>query len=235
MKPSPAVLAPPLAAPRARKRSKLLLAVAALLLGALAYAAVDLFAPRTTSLRQFDAAEIGRLETAMWRSYYDKERLLLFRQLAETLRTQYGLPYLRSNAVAFRAAKAAFVFKEGKGRGDYEKALPDLVRYYAAIREVSDAPFDVEKAAKLELEWWIIHRERQRHPRADLDRLLADLPATLYNLPAEKFAEHARLRAEAMLIRDDRAEAGGVSEADWRRIDELLRASWQSLHRAVNE
>jgi hypothetical protein len=109
------------------------------------------------------------------------------------------------------------------------------VKYYAAIREVSDVAFDVERAARLELEWWIIHRERKSHPRADLDRSLAELPAAIYNLPAEKFAEHARLRAEAMLIRDERAEAGGVSEGDWRRINELLGASWQSLHRAVNQ
>ena len=47
--------------------------------------------------------------------------------------------------------------------------------------------------------------------------------------------EHAALRAEAMLIRDDRAEQGGVTEEDWQRIDGLLRRSWRSLYRAVNE
>jgi protein involved in polysaccharide export with SLBB domain len=55
----------------------------------------------------------------------------------------------------------------------------------------------------------------------------------MYQMPVEKMMEHARLRAEAMTIRDARAEAGGVSEADWQRIEELLRASWQSLQRAV--
>jgi hypothetical protein len=233
MKPAPAIAAHH--APAARRRLRKLRLVAAAVFATLAWVAVDLYRPVSSSLKKFDAAETARLETAMWRSYYDKERLLLFRQLAEMLRTQYGLPYLRSYAVAFRAAQSAFVFKEGQGRTDYEKALPDLVKYYAAIREVSDAPFDVERAAKLELEWWIVHRERKRHPRADLDRALAELPAVIYNLPVEKFAEHARLRAEAMLIRDERAEAGGVSEDDWRRIDGLLGASWQSLHRAVNQ
>jgi len=38
-----------------------------------------------------------------------------------------------------------------------------------------------------------------------------------------------------MLIRDERAEAGGVGEEDWRRIDELLCASWRSLRRAVGD
>lgn len=46
--------------------------------------------------------------------------------------------------------------------------------------------------------------------------------------------DHGRLRAEAMTIRDTKAEQGGVTEADWTRIDELLHQSWRSLHEAVN-
>jgi hypothetical protein len=205
----------------------------AVFIALLVWAGIDLFVPRQTRLREFDAKEVARIETAMWQSYYDKERLALFGQLAELLRKQYRLPLLRSNTVAYQAAKAAFVFKEGRGRSDYEKALPNLVKYYGAIRAVSDIAFDVERVAKRELEWWIIHRERKNYARADLDRSLAELPAAIYQMPVEKFAEHARLRAEAMLLRDRQAEQGGVSEADWRKIDELLQASWQSLHQAV--
>lgn len=208
--------------------------ILALLVGLMAWVGYDLFAPRQTSLREFDAKEVARLETAMWRSYYDKERLALFGQLAELLRKQYRLPLWRSNAVAYQAAKAAFVFKGGRGRSDYEQALPNLVNYYSAIRQVSDIAFDVDRVAKLELEWWIIHRERNKYSRADLDRSLAELPAAIYQMPVEKFAEHARLRAEAMVLRDTKAEQGGVTEADWQKIDELLQASWQSLHQAVN-
>ncbi|HWQ36774.1 MAG TPA: hypothetical protein VNQ79_28335 [Blastocatellia bacterium] len=218
-----------------RRARKILLSIIAVIVVFAAWAAFDLFGPRATSLRQFDANEVARLETAMWRSYYDKQRLLLFRELAELMRTQYRLPYFRSNAVAFQAAKAAFVFKEGHGRSDYEKALPNLVKFYRAIHQVGDVNFNVERAAKLELEWWIIHRERKKYGREALERALAELPAEIYQIPADRLMEHARLRAEAMLIRDDKAEAGGVSEADWQRIDELLHASWQSLYKTVNQ
>src|SRR5258708_33865337 len=78
----------------------------------------------------------------MWRSYYEKQRLRLFNQLSELLRTQYHMPLVRSNATAYYAANAAFVFKQGKQRADYEKALPDLVKFYRAIRQMSDIPFD---------------------------------------------------------------------------------------------
>jgi hypothetical protein len=107
------------------------------------------------------------------------------------------------------------------------------LKFYQAVREVSDSPFDVDRAAKLELEWWIIHRQRAQHQEGDLARSLAELQAELYHVPVEKLLEHGRLRAEAMTIRDNKAEAGGVTEEDWAKIAELLRSSWRSLSAAV--
>jgi hypothetical protein len=204
--------------------------VLALLIGGVLY---DLYFPRTTQLREFDANEVARLETAMWRSYYEKQRVKLFNQLSELLRTQYHMPLVRSNQVAYYAANAAFTFKKGSGRADYEKALPDLVKFYGAIRKMSDIPFDVDRVARLELEWWIIHRERARHPPGDLEKSLAELQAEIYRVPVDRLMEHGRLRAEAMVIRDTKAERGGVTEEDWTRINELLKQSWNSLAQAV--
>jgi hypothetical protein len=98
---------------------------------------------------------------------------------------------------------------------------------------MSDIDFDVYKVSKLELEWWIIHRERENHAPGDLARALAELQAAIYNVPVERVMEHGRLRAEAMTIRDTKAERGGVTEADWAKINDLLRQSWGSLAQAV--
>jgi hypothetical protein len=218
--------------PRSKWRRRLLFLT--LLLAAIAaWGAYDLYGPRTSHMRDFDADEVAHLETAMWRSYYDKQQVRLFNQLAELLRTQYNMPLIRSNRVAYHAAKAAFVFKAGKQRADYEKALPYLVNFYNAVRDVSDIPFDVNRVARLELEWWIIHRQRAQHAEGDLARSLAELQAEIYHVPVEKLMEHGRLRAEAMTIRDTKSEAGGVSEEDWKKIDELLRGSWRSLSAVI--
>ena len=195
----------------------------------------DLYTPHKIDIRDFDADEIARLDTAMWRSYYDKERLKMFSELTELLQKQYKLNFWRRQLIAFYAAKAAFVFKDGKSREDYEKALPDVEKFYGEIRDISTTDFDVKKAAKLELEWWIIHRERKKYQEGDLAGALAETASAIYNLPKEKFIEHGELRAEAMKIRDTKAEAGGVTEEDWRIIDELLHKSWRSLHTVVNE
>ena len=82
-----------------------ILIVLVLLVGAVLY---DLFYPRTARMREFDPEEVARLETAMWRSYYDKKQVQLFNQLSELLRTQYHMPLVRSNQVAYYAANAAF-------------------------------------------------------------------------------------------------------------------------------
>jgi len=213
--------------------AKLLKILGVILVFACSFAAYDLYSPRTTHLRQFDADEVARLETAMWRSYYEKERFRLFRELSELMRTQYNMPFVRSNLVAYYAANAAIVFQRGKERPDYEKALPDLVKFYQEIRKMSDIPFDVNEVAKLELEWWIIHRQRAQHKPEDLPRSLANLQSAIYHIPADRFMEHGKYRAEAMTIRDTKAEQGGVSEADWTKIDELLHKSWHSLLEVV--
>jgi hypothetical protein len=220
----------------ARPKSKgrrILLSATLLVAVVIVWVGFDLYGPRTAHLRDFNPDEVARLDTAMWRSYYDRQRLRLFNQMAELLRLQYNLPFVRSNRVAYHAAKAAFVFKDGKQRSDYEKALPDLIDFYTSLRNVSDTPFDVNRAARLELEWWIIHRERAKHTEGDLDRALAELQAEIYQAPVEKLMEHARLRAEAMRMRDSKAEAGKVTGEDWARIGELLRDSWRSLSKAV--
>jgi hypothetical protein len=198
-----------------------------------AWIVADLSWPYRSNLRDFDPVEVAKLETAMWRSYYDRKPRQLFWLLAELLQNQYELPLVRSNLAAHHASRAAFVFKLGRTRDDYEKALPSLRRYYGLIRRVSTTPFDVDRAARGELEWWIIHRERAQHDPEDLVRALAELQATLFGLPTDRFLEHGARRAEAMTLRDDRAAAGGVSEDDWDTIDELLQASYGALHRAV--
>lgn len=196
--------------------------------------AFDLYTPHKVDIREFDPDEVARLDTAMWRSYYSRERLQMYSELTELLEKQYKLRFWRRQLVAFYAAKAAFVFKDGKSRADYEKALPDLEKFYGEIRRVSTTDFDAKRAAALELEWWIVHRERRKYQEGDLAQALAETAAEIYKMPAENFLEHGNLRAEAMKIRDTKAESGGVSEEDWQKIDKLLHQSWRSLHTAVN-
>ena len=210
-----------------RRASWVLAAVAA---GGAGWAAAELARPRRTDIRRFDPDEVARLETAMWRSYYDRRRLPLFGQLVALLQGQFHLQPLRAVALAGLAARAAAVFQVGASHDDYRRALPYLERYYAGIRAVSEVPFDPACAAELELDWWIVHREVGDHPAGDLEAALAELAAELYQVPAERLSAHAARRAEAMTIRDrtSRREVG-VLDDDWDRIEAVLWVAWKAL------
>ena len=177
-------------------------------------------------LREFDAHEVARLETAMWRSYYDGDRFQLFAEMSTLLRRQFQLPFWRSCLTAYHAARSAVIFQRGRDRGEYLRALPDLVDYYGQIHRASATPFDVQRVAQLELEWWIVHRQRDRYAPGALQLALAELDAAIYGRPVLDFAVPARLRAQAMLLRD----TGG----DWDRIADLLDRSWAALYDIVN-
>jgi hypothetical protein len=208
--------------------------LAAVAAGGAGWAAAELARPRRVDTRVFDADQVARLEAAMWRSYYDRRRLPLFGRLVALLQGQFHLQPLRAVALAGLAARAAAVFQVGASRADYQRALPYLERYYAGIRAVSEVEFDPRRAARLELEWWIVHREADAHRPGELERALADLAAELYQVPAERLAVHAARRAEAMTIRDRTSRrAVGVLGDDWDRIEAVLWVAWKSLAEEV--
>lgn len=120
-----------------------------------AYAVV----PRQADLRAFDPAEMARLETAMWRDYYDKRYAALFYHLYQSTRTQFGFSPLKSLHIAFSAAEAARTFQPMRSRREADAALPALVAYYRDFAPAAPVAFDVEEAARLELDWWQARRE----------------------------------------------------------------------------
>jgi len=202
------------------------LVVLAILCG---WIARDLSVTACHDLRDFDPHEVARLETDAWRSYYAREKLHLFRQMVELFRSEYHMAFWRSCVAAYYAAHAAMIFQPGHNRPEYERALPDLVRLFTLVRRGSETDFPVNEVARLELEWWIVHRERARRPRGALERALATEQAVMYQQPESFFEDHAKARAEAMTVRDTRAAAGSVSEEDWAHIRTLLNRSWISL------
>ncbi len=220
--------------PRNRRRNRRRVLTAGLSL-LLAWVVADLGWPVQSDIRSFDYRAIARMDALMWKTYYDRKPVKLFGQLARLLREQYGAPFLRSHLIAYYAARAAFLFKDGHNRTEYEKALPPLTRLYAQINRMSREPIDAHRAARLELEWWIIHRQRKHYRPGDLEWALARTAAALYHQPAEAMLSHARYRAAAMHIRDTKAVAGGLRAEDWQQVEALLLRSWRELWEAVQE
>jgi len=158
----------------------------------------------------------------------------MFFQLASLMRSQYHYSLVQSHVVAFRAARAAFAFKRGNTRAEYEAVIPDLAGYYSSLRDKSTTPFNADSVAALELEWWIVHRQRTLHEGGDLDRALANAAGAFYRVSPGTLKEYSRYRSEAMKIRDEHSEKGSLTERDWTMIGDLLQRSWRSLWRGFH-
>jgi hypothetical protein len=203
-------------------------ALAAVLLGGLvAYAAW----PRHADLRAFEPAEIARLETAMWRDYYEKRYGALFYHLYALSRTQFGFSPLDSLRVAWAAAQAAKAFQPTRSREAANVALPPLVTYYGLLASAAPGGFDVAEAARLELDWWQARREAVGPERYGL--IVARVAAITYGKqPDEPSLVISGIgRAEAMAYRDARGQA--MTDQDWSEIERRLRRAYRSLKAAV--
>jgi len=187
--------------------------------------------PRKADLRAFEPAEIARLETAMWRDYYEGRYGALFYHLYEVSRTQFGFSPLDGFRIAWAAARAAKAFQPTRSREAANAALAALVHYYTLLAAAAPGGFDVAEAAWLELDWWQARREAAGPQQYGVT--IARVAAITYGKPAD----HPSLlmsgigRAEAMAYRDARGQA--MTDPDWSEIECRLRRAYRSLKAAV--
>jgi hypothetical protein len=205
-----------------------IIATLALLIGA---AALYAGWPRKADLRAFDPAAMARLETAMWRDYYEKHYPALFYHLYDVSRTQFGFAPLDAVRIALSAAEAAKAFQPTRSREAANTGLPALVTYYRLLAPAAPVAFDVEQAAHLELDWWQARREAVG-PR-DYGITVALVAALTYGKRPDDPAMLASGigRAEAMAYRDARGQ--GIAEQDWSEIEAQLLGAYQRLKAAV--
>jgi hypothetical protein len=186
--------------------------------------------PRRADLRGFDPYVVARLETRMWRDYYDHQVLDLFGCLYALNRRQYRFSPYDSARLAFFAAAAARRFQPTRSRAQAQVALRPLEQYYGIIRRRAGETFDSRKAARLELDWWQLRRENAGP--AEYGRVVGDCFAEVYRVDNAALRESALLRAEMMDYRDRRRD-GTMKEADWRYIETSLVRAYGLLKEAV--
>ena len=187
--------------------------------------------PRTAHLRDFDSGEMGRLETTMWRDYYEHRYLALFGSLYQVNRDQYGFSPWDSVRVGFYAARAAKVFQPTSSRAQAQAALPMLEDYYGLIQRRSREPFNVSKAAQMELDWWQLRRENAT--AAGYGEVIAHVAEEVYGASNANIGEGALVRAEMMHYRDERSD-GRMQAEDWEHIRENLVRAYALLKVGVS-
>lgn len=162
-------------------------------------------------MRRFDPVRLGRLECASWVAYYRREWAVVLRSAVGMVRVGYGMSWPRTVYGAWLVLRANQRWAPVPDN-DPDGARRAMRRFYALVSRTHGEPFDLDEAARREVEWWRIHRYLQREaPREDagplVDALVA-LYAHVYRVPPQTVRQAAVERAEAMRVSDAWVAAG---------------------------
>jgi len=155
--------------------------------------------------RAFDPRRVGSLETDAWVTYYRREWLRFLRAAIGLTRHTFGLPWhetLYGSWLVLRANQLWAPFPDN----DADGARRTMERFYAVLKRRHGEAFDPATAARLEVEWWRVHREHQHAEQDDGDGPLVDALAALYayvyEAPEADVRGAAEQRALAMRYSD---------------------------------
>ena len=154
------------------------------------------------SMRAFDPARLAYLETQNWAAYYQKRWGRLLQVSVGMVKEGFGLNFWQSLYAAYlvgRAEIAAAPFPDN----DVPRAEAYMRRFYALLKRIHHESFDVAQAARLEVNWWVVHRrlfgQAENQPLVDA---LVDLYAATFGVSPADVHEAAYRRAEAMRYSD---------------------------------
>ena len=183
-------------------------------------------------LRQFDYQEVARLDAEMWRAYYSHRFARLFWQLLGLIKSQLGLGWLTTFRLAYYSGWAAADYRLHRHSVNRQRVEKNLIKFYKIVSASSTESFDFEKAGKLELLWWDVHRASNEN-NEDLEQSLANAAAAMYSISSIQLKSYAHYRAEAMILPRHTGDKDNFT--DWEKVHDLLARAWKSLYLAVQK
>jgi hypothetical protein len=186
-------------------------------------------------MRTFDPVKVGHYEKENWVAYYQKRWLKLLRVSVGMVKYSFGLSWWQALYGAYLVARAEFAAAPVPDN-DIPLAERYMRRFYAFIQRIHRESFDVEQTARLDVNWWVIHR--RLFGRTDnqelIDALVALYSATYPVLP-DSVREAAYHRAQAMVHSDRWVTEGRDDDSPLlaQEEDELIK-SYTALRRAVS-
>jgi hypothetical protein len=135
---------------------------------------------RAKPRRSFDPQRVGQLECAMWVAYYRREWIAFVRSAVLLVRHVFGLSWPSTARGSWFVLRATQLWAPCPDNDPVAARLA-MERFYRLLKQHNREPFDPAEAARLEIEWWRVHRQLQ-HSKADSDdRALVDALAALYS------------------------------------------------------
>jgi len=185
-------------------------------------------------IRNFDPRKVAHYEKENYVAYYQKDWLKLLRVSVGMIGEAFALSWWQAIYAAYLIARAEIAFAPFPNN-DLPKTEAYVRRFYQFIKNVHHEDFDVERAVKLEVNWWIIHRKLFGNAEnQELVEGLKDLYAEAYGVEPAKVEESARLRSMGMLYSDLWVNEGKPADSHLlAQEEEALYLSYKALKAAI--
>ena len=156
-------------------------------------------------MRTFDPCRLGAAECDAWVGYYLRRWFTFLSAAVRMVRVGFGMPWPHTLYGAWLVLRANQLWAPVPDN-DPDGARATMRRFYALVARTNGEAYDVDEAARLEVEWWRVHRHLQRdapdEDRRTLDDALTALYAHVYGVAPETVRPAAEQRAEAARISD---------------------------------
>jgi hypothetical protein len=166
-------------------------------------------------MRSFDPHRVGDLECRAWVAYYLRDWPAFLWAAVGLTRRGFALPWPQAVHGAWLVLRANQAWAPHPDN-DPDRARRCMRTFYRLVADHHREDFDVDAAARLEVDWWRVHRELQRGgdplASAPLVDALAALYSHVYSVPVDAVQTAAVERAAAM--RDSDAWVAGGCERE---------------------
>lgn len=186
--------------------------------------------------REFDPVALGHAECDAWVAYYRREWRTVLSAAVRMVRLGFGMRWPRTLHGAWLVLRANQAWAPYPDN-DPERARRLMRSFYALVVRDGGLSIDPERAARLEVEWWRVHRAHQRDDSLGEDDLVAALVtlyAYVYDVDPVTVRPAAEHRTAAMRLSDD-WHRGGCNLDDPRLAQERaeLVAAYTALLAAI--
>ena len=177
-------------------------------------------------MRTFNPRRVAYYEKENYVAYYQKRWLRLLRVSVGMVKEAFGLSGWLAVYAAYLVARAEIAFAPFP-QNNVPLSEAYLRLFYAFIQKVHGEAFDVEQAARTEVNWWIVHRRLFGNPEnQELVDALAAQYAAAYGVPPAQVRAAAFHRAQGMLYSDRWVNEGQPANSPLlaQEEDELVKA-----------
>jgi hypothetical protein len=187
-------------------------------------------------MRNFDPRKVAHYEKENYVAYYQKDWLKLLRVSVGMIGEAFALSLPRAIYGAYLIARAEIAFAPFPNN-DIPKTEAYVKRFYQFIKKVHREDFDVERATRLEVNWWGVHRKLfGKAENQELVDALAKLYSETYGTVSPKMQEAAQERALGMLYSDLWVNAGKPEGSPLLvQEEEALYKSYVALKEAISQ